>query len=105
MCLIAIKETANEQLNDLCNSGSDGKRLEKNLFRYADAADINNPGVLDATECHMHSMHPKLKAIRRKRFGRHRVFWTGQHSLCKYHAIYIKVFKKAGTEDKQDKGF
>ena len=105
VCSISVKQTADEQLGHLCKSGKDGQKLEEKLFRFADEASVEQSSVLDGTDCHMHGMPDDLKDVRRKRFGRHRVFWTGQHTQCSFNVFYIKAFKKKGTEDEHDKAF
>lgn len=53
----------------------------------------------------MKRMPPELKAIRKQRIGRHRVYYTGSHHDCKYNVVHIKSFKKYGTDDDDDKAF
>jgi hypothetical protein len=75
--------------------------VEKRLSTMAGEANENTSGGLDTPDTHMRRMPADLREIRKKRVGRHRVYYTGHHRQCSYQSFYIKVFKK-GDEDRED---
>ena len=50
-------------------------------------------------------MPPDLREIRKTTIGRHRLFFTGYHTQCRYVAFYLKRFKQYGVNDEDDKAF
>ncbi|MGH9427955.1 MAG: hypothetical protein ACRD2L_16850 [Terriglobia bacterium] len=106
MCSISRNQTADEQLAKLERSNKKHRTdIEKKLVAFARSASIQQAGPLDDTSCHLQGFPADLKSIRRRRIGRHRVFYTGQHTTCAYEAIYVKAWKKKGVEDENDHAF
>ena len=103
MCSISINATVDGQFGAL-----DAKKkvnLKKRLFVLADEAGIEKAGALDDVGCHMRRMPPDLREIRKKTIGRHRLYYTGFHKECAYHAFYLKTNKKKGVDDDDSKIF
>ncbi len=96
MCSLTINKTFDEQLKEI---PSDRKMIERRLTEMAFEADLNKSGGLDATDTHIQRMPPDLKQIRKKRIGRHRVYYIGFHTQCSYTSIFIKIYKKKGVDD------
>ena len=106
MCSIFRNKTADEHLVQLGRSNKKCKeKMEKKLVDFAKAASIHQAGPLDDTSCHLKDFPHDLKSVRRRRIGRHRVFYTGQHTKCSYELFYIKLNKKQGVEDEKDPRF
>ncbi len=76
--------------------------IERRLFQFANEADINKPGGLDNPALAMKRMPDDLRDVRKIRIGRHRVYFIGHHQQCRFHAFYIKSFKKTGVDDEDD---
>ena len=104
MCSISKNATVDEQLSELERS-SDREMIERRLFNFAQEANIEDPGALDNNSCHMKRMSADLRQVRKKRIGRHRIFFTGHHTNCTYRVVYIKAFKKNGVDAEDDKRF
>jgi hypothetical protein len=83
----------------------DSYMIKKRLVQFANKADIEIPGALDDLSCHMKRMPDPLKEIKKKRIGSHRVYYTGAYQNCRYDVVFIKPFKKSGTDDDDDKVF
>lgn len=79
--------------------------IKKRLVQFANEANKTNPGALDDLSCHIKDMPDQLKEMRKKRIGRHRVYYTGIHKDCRYDVMFIKPFKKSGTDDEDEKVF
>jgi len=99
-----VNSTVEQQLNDLERSG-EKIIVENRLFRFADEADIGISGALDNLSCHMRRMPSDLRAIRKIKIGRHRIYYTGHCNLCSYRVFYIKKFKKSGENDDDNRQF
>lgn len=104
MCSAIINRFVSDQLEDKKHA-NDHQLIENRFFKMADQADTDNPGALDDLSHSMMGMPAELRDAKKVRIGRHRVFYTGRHSQCQYQMFYIKWFKKAGTEDENDKKF
>lgn len=104
MCWATINNFVDQQMKELQRSGNH-RLLEGRLSQSAGQANERQPGVLDDPARSMKELPPDLRGIKKYRIGRHRIFYTGSHHLCEYRMIYIKKFKKAGTEDENDKKF
>jgi hypothetical protein len=78
--------------------------IEKRLINFAKEASVENKGALDEISP-LTRITGELKLARKIQIGRHRVFYTGFHTQCSYHAFYIKEFKKTGVNDEDDKRF
>ncbi len=79
--------------------------IEARLLQFAGEADMENAGALDDLSCHMKRMPEDLRAIRKKRIGRHRVYYTGTHHACKYEVVFVKFFKTTGEDDDDNRTF
>ena len=101
MCSISVNKTTDQKITALGDKQK--QRIEKNLFTMADAASTTNAGPFDEASCLLHDFPSDLKPIRRRRWGRHRIFFMGHHSQCSYWAFYLKTFKQSGKEDEHDK--
>lgn len=99
VCSVSINLTFHEGLTLLNDKGS----IENKLLKFASEANPTQSGALDTPDCLLHDWPADLKHVRRKRFGRHRVFFVGHHKQCSYHAFYLKTFKQKGKEDENDK--
>jgi len=104
MCSISLNSIVDQQLNEL-ECSDDKTMMETRLFKFADEANVNTPGALDRPASHMKRMPSFLKDIRKITVGRHRIYYTGHHKHCSYHAVYIKKFKKSGDKDDDNKKF
>jgi len=104
MCSISINATVENQLEKL-GSKKARKKFKTRIFRLADEADVDNSGALDDPSTHMTRMPPELREIRKKTIGRHRLYFTGFHKQCSYHAFYLKVNKRTGVDDDDNKIF
>jgi len=104
MCSISINQTVDAQLTAL-GDAKKRKKLKKRVFRLADEAKTDISGALDLTSCHIKRMPPDLREIRKTTIGRHRLFFTGYHTQCRYVAFYLKRFKQYGVNDEDDKAF
>lgn len=104
MCSIATNTTVEKQLKQL-EHATDRKMIEDRLARFASEANTQQAGMLDAPECHMRRLPDDLRAVRKVRIGRHRVYFTGHHRQCSYFAFYIKVHKKSGVDDDDNQRF
>lgn len=104
MCLITVNSQVESQMEDLRHSG-DKVDVEDKLKGFATEADTTKSGALDTPDCLLRGWSGDLADVRRKRVGRHRVFFVGHHTKCSYHTLYIKMYKKKGVEDENDKGF
>ena len=104
LCSICLKPPVSEQLADK-QLLDDSEMIKKRLFQFASEADTTSPGALDDPSCHMKRMPDELKELRKKGIGRHRVYYTGNHRACNYDVVLIKPFKKAGTDDDDDRAF
>lgn len=103
MCSITTNATVDGQLKGI--GASDTRMIERRLSTFAGEANENTPGGLDTPDTHMMRMPEELREIRKKRVGRHRVYYKGHHSQCSYHAFYIKIFKKKGVDQEDNKVF
>ncbi|HZG52771.1 MAG TPA: hypothetical protein VEZ40_11610 [Pyrinomonadaceae bacterium] len=79
--------------------------IEKRLSRMAGDANTTTSGGLDTLDTHMMRMPAELHDARKKRIGRHRVYYIGHHHQCSYQCFYIKVNKKKGVDDEDDASF
>jgi hypothetical protein len=104
LCSISINESVREQLNQLVGS-NDRDMIEKRLFRFAKEANPANPGAFDAPGTRIRRLPRELREIRKKRIGRHRIYYKGHHRLCAYQTIHIKIHKKDGVDEEDDKQF
>lgn len=104
MCSAKINRTVSDQLKDKKHA-NDHQLIESRFFKMADQADMKNSGALDDLSHSMTGMPAELRAAKKVRIGRHRVFYTGHHSQCQYQMFYIKWNKKKGTEDENDRKF
>lgn len=103
MCSIATNATAEAQFQSL--KGKDRTIVEKKLREFAGDSTMQKSGILDLPANHLHGFPSDLKHIRRRRTGRHRVFYKGHHSQCSYQVFFIKTFKKTGVNDEHDPQF
>ncbi len=102
LCSVHFKATAAAQLEQLMG----GSELIKNrLGHFANVANKETPGALDDPATHRKRMPDLLKETRKKRIGRHRIYYSGNHQGCRYDVFYIKLFKKSGTDDEDDPKF
>jgi len=104
MCSISINQTVDTQLTALSDARK-REKLEKKVFRLADEAKIDISGALDSTNCHIRRMPQDLEELRKKRIGRHRLYFTGYHTACRYSTCFLKLNKKAGVDDDDTKAF
>lgn len=104
MCSISINESVREQLNQLARS-NDRDTIEKRLFKFAEEANPDNPGALDASNTLIRRLPQELRQVRKKRIGRHRIYYKGHHRLCAYQTIHIKIHKKDGVDEEDDRQF
>lgn len=106
MCLITVNSEVEKQLATLKRSG-DKMDVEDKLKRLATEANTTQSGALDTPDCLLHGKgwSGDLANVRRKRVGRHRVFFVGHHTRCSYQTLYIKMYKKKGVEDENDASF
>lgn len=96
MCSLTLNQTFEKQLKDL---NDDGKMIERKLKGMAHEADVDKPSLLDAPDTNITRYSGDLKTIRKRSFGRHRIYYIGFHTQCSYKAIFIKEFKKKGVDD------
>lgn len=104
MCSISINATVENQFEALGSKKKEAK-LRKRIFDFAKEGDVDRSGVFDDMSCHMRRMPPELREIRKKTIGRHRLYFTGFHKQCSYHAFYLKVNKRKGVDDDDNKIF
>jgi len=104
MCSISINQTVDAQLTAL-GDAKKRKKFKKRVFRLADEAKTDISGALDLTSCHIKRMPPSLREIRKTTIGRHRLYFTGYHTQCHYSTCFLKLNKKAGVDDDDDKAF
>lgn len=104
MCSISANRTVDGQLEELKRS-NDRRMIEERLYNFANEANIEQPGPLDAPARKMKRMPEDLRDVRKIRVGRHRIYYTGYHKQCSYSTIYIKRYKKSGVDDEDDKRF
>ena len=50
-------------------------------------------------------MPAELKHIKKYRYGRHRVYFSGHHSECSYAVWYVKMFKKSDVDAEAERSF
>ena len=81
------------------------RRLEQNLFSMAADANLTKLGPFDQAECSLRGYTGDLEQVRRRRWGRHRIFFHGSHTDCHYHVFYLKRFKTDDREQEHDKAF
>lgn len=106
MCSITVNSQVEKQLETLKRSG-EKVDVEDKLKALATEANKNQSGALDTPDCLLRGTgwSGDLADVRRKRLGRHRVFFIGHHTKCTYHTLYIKMNKKKGVEDENDSSF
>jgi hypothetical protein len=102
VCSITINNTVDQQLAGLV-ADNDNVMIEQRLIALAREASLTQSGPLDVAG--LTRMPPELKTLRKKRIGRHRVFYVGHHTKCTYHALYVKEFKRFGKNDEDDRKF
>lgn len=106
MCSISINKTVDKQLDQLQRANSrDKTMIEKRLFGFADEANSERRGSLDASDKKLKRMPPGLENVRKIRIGRHRVYYVGSHWQCSYKAFYIKMFKKSDVDQEDSRRF
>lgn len=106
MCLLLVNQAILDSFANLTQIGvNEDDVYQKKLIRFADAADTKYPGPLDNSSGCLKHMPDDLKHIRHYRVGRHRIFLTGHHKNCHYHAWYIKEFKRDGRDTEGSKPF
>ncbi len=99
MCSITInKEAENVALNQ-----HDMDMIKKRMIAFAMDSSIEKPGVLDIAP--MKRMPEALRDVKKQTIGRHRVYYTGHHTQCCFNIFYVKVFKRKGVNDEDDKAF
>ena len=103
MCSITTNATVDSQLKQI--GRSDTRMVEKRLSKMAGEANTTTSGGLDTLDTHMMRMPAELREARKKRIGRHRVYYIGHHQQCSYRCFYIKVNKKKGVDDEDDASF
>lgn len=103
MCSITINATVEEQLIGIGRRDKD--MVEGRLGRMAGEANVNSSGGLDTPDTHMRRMPAALRDARKKRIGRHRVYYTGFHVQCTYRSFYIKANKKDDVDREDDRSF
>lgn len=93
-----------DQLSELDRS-DDKDMIEKRLYNFAKESSVQNPSILDSPQCNTRRMPRDLKNVRKISIGRHRIYFTGHHTQCSYKAFYIKMFKRSGENDEDDRRF
>lgn len=85
----------------------EARKHENELARLADDDSPERADGLDGTlEPILSWLHDgELCRLRKKRLGRHRAFFAGHHSQCRYQLFYLKMNKKAGVDREEDKAF
>lgn len=104
MCSISINEAVRNQLDELVRS-DDRDMIQKRLYTFAKEANLENPGALDTPSTLMRRLPQELREVRKKQIGRHRIYYKGHHKLCAYQTIHIKIHKKDGVDDEDDRRF
>jgi len=105
LCSVYLKKKANKQLKSNELRG-DSKMIRTRLSQVAGEANTDTPGLLDNPSCHMTRWSiDELKEVRKYHIGDHRIYFTGSHHACRYDIIYLKAFKKYGTDDDDNKEF
>ena len=84
MCSININSSADETLKSL--GAKDRKMIENRLIHFSEEASVENSGALDMAP--LTRFTGELKFARKKQIGRHRVYYTGFHTQCSYHAFH-----------------
>src|SRR5688572_9706810 len=102
VCSLTINKTFDKQVKELRGVG---QSIERKLKRMALEADVDKPSLLDALDTNIKRFSGALKVIRKRSFGRHRIYYIGLHSQCSYRAIFIKEFKKKGVDDEDSTSF
>jgi hypothetical protein len=103
VCSITTNAAVDSQLKGL--GASDARMVEKRVSRFAGEANVNASSGLDTTDTHLMRMPEELRDVRKKRIGRHRVYYTGAHYYCAFKLIFIKAFKKDKVNKEDDKAF
>ena len=101
MCSLTITAPADGFLNE---DKKVKKQIEKNMIGYAKNSTVQRKGALD-------DIHPtarwdgELKEVKKKRVGRHRVYFIGFHTRCTYKIVHVKVWKKTDVDEEDDPNF
>ncbi len=103
MCSITTNTTFDAGLKAV--GASDTRMIEKRLSQMAGEANVNMSGGLDTPDTRLMRMPEELRDIRKKRIGRHRVYYNGFHTQCSYQSFYLKAFKKNDVDREDDSGF
>ena len=101
MCSLTINSIADEILQD---DVPDRSKIEDRMIDLARDSSVERRGALDDIPP-MKRMPGDLNILRKKRIGRHRVYFHGHHTDCCYHIVYIKAFKRKGVNDEDDRKF
>ena len=97
-CKLRVLESAQDQLD-----GLPAKHRASVLERMTRlAAECGHP--LDRVPS-MKRLSGELSRVRKRRVGRHRVFFTGLGCECTYSVVLLKPFKKSGVDDEDDPSF
>lgn len=102
MCSLTLNKTSDEILEEL---RQDGKKITDRLVRMAHGANPHVSGLLDTTDTHIKRMPEDLREVRKRKIGRHRIYYIGHHTQCSYTILFVKTFKKTGVDDDDDNGF
>lgn len=103
MCSLTVTEYLASQLVNI--GPAQAKFIEDNMSRHAWAANIETPGILDRESNHLQAgfaVDLRQAGIRKQRIGRHRIFYTGQHTECNYSAFFVKSYKKKDDNQRDD---
>lgn len=103
MCSI-LKNRSFDKLLEKLVAGEQKTILER-MYRFADAANETQPGPLENSTNLIKYMPVDLQKVKKHRVGRHRVYYTGNHTQCSYRAFYVKANKKSDKDQEGSKRF
>jgi hypothetical protein len=98
VCSLNLNRTFSEQLE----ASGNREFVERRLSALAFEADTEKAGPLDDPGTHRQRMPPALRNIRKKRIGRHRIWYSGHHSNCFYTPCYLVENKQGDDRTEQD---
>jgi hypothetical protein len=99
MCELWVNHPTDEGLSRL----ADKAQIEAKYHKLADDDKVDKAAGLELLLKNVDdwSKISDLKGIRKRDCGRHRLYFEGRHSDCKYTIIFVLCFKKT-SEDKPD---
>lgn len=106
MCLLHSNAIADEGFNQLKKNG-DRTNYEQRLAKMAEDDDTTQKGGLALLykPVDVWQKLPKLRDVRKYRIGRHRFYFTGEHTDCNYTVFLVMVYKRDEDDKPRDENF